>query len=185
MVADRRRFEYYSRISFCVDDIVLLDPERIIRLVRVYNNCVVWFQLQLKLSSESNAFEYSAPLMLSRILKSNMQVSFHNLANVLFLFLGATESWKRNRKPSTKHANQKPESCELCEMNTSVLAGFLGIMGRNPTAFESNQLHVAIFWFFFISLRSIPQIPFRIIGNFPELFNFNWSFLKLHGFICS
>jgi hypothetical protein len=36
---------------------------------------------------------------------------------------------------------------------------FLGIVGQDPSDSKSNWLHVDIFYFFFIHLRYISQIP--------------------------
>ena len=127
MVPDRCRFEYFSSISFCVDDIVLLDPERIISLMLqkfgttlLVDSCFNW--------NSAAAFKYSAPLMLFRILKSNIQVSFHNLAKVFFSFFGCDrklEEKSANPQPSTLIRNRNPVSFARW------IPVFWGILGHN------------------------------------------------------
>ena len=61
---------------------------------------------------------------------------------------------------------------------------FLGIVGQDPSVSESNRLHVDIFRFFFHSVEVYSIDSSKMIGNSPEVFNFNRLFLKLNRFIC-
>ena len=61
-----------------------------------------------------------------------------------------------------------------------------GIMGQDLSVPKSNRLHVVIFWFSFITLRRILHLPpFKTMGNFSEVLNFNRLFFKLDRFICN
>ena len=46
---------------------------------------------------------------------------------------------------------------------------FLGIGGHDPSDFKSNRLHVDILRFRIISIDSS-----KMIGNSPEVSNYNW-----------
>ena len=104
----------------------------------------------------------------------------------------------------------------LCiyQLGFSVWGRFLAIIGRCPTIFKSNRLHVNIFSFsfyeiggvlcgfllvfpiqpvymltsfgvFFMNMRYIPKDSSKMIGNFLEVLNFNRLFLKLNRFSCN
>jgi hypothetical protein len=49
----------------------------------------------------------------------------------------------------------------------------------------SNWLHVDIFHVLFTNLMYIILYSFRMLGNFFEVLNFIWLFLKLNQFICN
>ena len=55
------------------------------------------------------------------------------------------------------------------------------ILGRNrqhPSVFKSNPLHVVIFQYFLIEVEECFIYTSKMIGNYPEVLNFNRSFLK-------
>jgi hypothetical protein len=60
---------------------------------------------------------------------------------------------------------------------------FLGIVGQNPSDSKSNRLHVDIFRFCFDSFEVHSIDSSKMIGNSPEVSNFNRLFLKLNRFI--
>jgi hypothetical protein len=63
---------------------------------------------------------------------------------------------------------------------------FLGIVGQDPSDSKSIRLHVDIFRFCFHSFEAYSSIDSsKMIGESPEVSNFNWSFLKLNRFICN
>ena len=63
---------------------------------------------------------------------------------------------------------------------------FLGIVGQEPSDSKSSWLHVDIFRFCFHSFEVYFFIDSsKMIGNFPEVSNFNRLFLKLNQFICT
>ena len=66
----------------------------------------------------------------------------------------------------------------------SVRGKFLDIVSQDPSDSKSNRLHVDIFWFCFPSFEVLYFIDSsKMIGNPPEVANFNWLFLKLNWFI--
>jgi hypothetical protein len=70
---------------------------------------------------------------------------------------------------------------------TKVVPGkFSGIVGQDPSDSKSNQLHVdIIFRFCFHSFEVyFSTDSSKMIGNPPEVLNFNQLFLKLNRFIC-
>ena len=60
---------------------------------------------------------------------------------------------------------------------------FLGIVGQDPSDSKSTRLHVDIFWFCFHSFKVYFVDSSKMIGNSPEVSNFNRLFLKLNRFI--
>ena len=60
-----------------------------------------------------------------------------------------------------------------------------GIIGQDPSVSKSNQLHVDIFRFFFYLSQVYSIDSSRMMGNFPEVLNFNRLFLKLNRFVCN
>ena len=62
---------------------------------------------------------------------------------------------------------------------------FLGIVGQDPCDSKSSQLHVDIIRFFFHSFEVYSRYSSKMIGNSPEISNFNRLFLKLDPFICN
>ena len=58
-------------------------------------------------------------------------------------------------------------------------------VGQDPSDSESNRLHVDIFRFCFHSFEVYSIDSSKMIGNFPEVSNFNRLFLKLNRFICN
>ena len=53
---------------------------------------------------------------------------------------------------------------------------FFSIIG---TVSKSNQLHVVIFWFFFIKIEVYSMDSSKVMGHIPEPLNLNRLFLKL------
>jgi len=63
---------------------------------------------------------------------------------------------------------------------------FLGIVGQVPSVCKSSRLHVDILEFCFHSFEVYSSInSSKLIGNSPEVSNFNWLFLKLNRFVCN
>ena len=62
---------------------------------------------------------------------------------------------------------------------------FLGIVSEDPTDSKSNRLHVDIFRVCVHSCEVYFIDSSKIIGNSPEVSNFNRLFLKLNWFICN
>ena len=60
----------------------------------------------------------------------------------------------------------------------------LGIIGQNPSVYESKQLHVVIFWFFFIGCRCISWIPLKCLVTFVKCGTPTGYSLKLKRFTC-
>ena len=60
---------------------------------------------------------------------------------------------------------------------------FLGIVSQDPSDSKSNHFHVHIFQFFFHSVEIYSIDSSKMIGNPPEVSNFNRLFLKLNQFI--
>jgi hypothetical protein len=55
----------------------------------------------------------------------------------------------------------------------------------DPMVCKSNRFHVDIFRFISSNLRYVPYIPpSEMIGEFPEVLNFNRIFLELNRFVC-
>ena len=77
-----------------------------------------------------------------------------------------------NRSDTISHCNQSP----------GIL---LGIIGQNPGVSKSNRLHVVIFQFFFYDTGAYSIDSSKMMGNFPEVLDFNRLFLKLNRFICN
>ena len=50
---------------------------------------------------------------------------------------------------------------------------------------KSNHVHADIFRFFLMILEVYALNSIKLMGNFPEVLNFNRSFLKLNRFICN
>ena len=66
----------------------------------------------------------------------------------------------------------------------SVRGKFLDIVSQDPSDSKSNRLHVDILWFCFHSFEVLYFIDSsKMIGNPPEVANFNRLFLKLNRFI--
>ena len=61
---------------------------------------------------------------------------------------------------------------------------FLGIKCKDPSVSKCNQLHVDIFWFFFINLKYPWKNSCKMINNKRDVLNLNWLFLNLNRFIC-
>ena len=62
---------------------------------------------------------------------------------------------------------------------------FLNIVGQNPSASNSNQLHVVNLWNVFINMRYSLHIPLKRLGYFLKVLNSDQLFLKLNEFICN
>ena len=60
-----------------------------------------------------------------------------------------------------------------------------GIIGQDPSDSKSNRHHVEIFRFLIDWFRYILQISSKMMGNFPEVLNFNRLFLKVNRFVCN
>ena len=58
-------------------------------------------------------------------------------------------------------------------------------VGQDPGDSKSNRLHVDIFRFCFHSFEVYSIDSSKMIGNSPEVSNFNRLFLKLNRFICN
>ena len=73
----------------------------------------------------------------------------------------------------------------LHEFLRAVPGKFLGIVGQDPSDSKSNRLHVDIFRFCFHSFEVYSIDSSKMIGNSPEVSNFNRLNLKLNRFICN
>ena len=62
---------------------------------------------------------------------------------------------------------------------------FLGIVNQDPSDSKSNRLHIDIFRCYFYSFKIYYIDSSKMIGNSPEVSNFNRVFLKLSRFICN
>ena len=71
--------------------------------------------------------------------------------------------------------------CCSCASMVQRLGRFLGIIRRHPSVSKFNQLHVDVFRFFCIWIWGIFS---KVIGGFPQVWNFNRLFPKLNRFIC-
>ena len=59
-------------------------------------------------------------------------------------------------------------------------------VGQDPSDSEPKRLHVDIFRFCFHSFKEVYcKDSSKMIGNAPEVSNFDRLFLKLHRFICN
>ena len=62
----------------------------------------------------------------------------------------------------------------------------LGFVSQNPSDSKSNQLNIdMILPVLLYSVEVYSRDSSNIIGNSPEVSNFNWLFLKLNRFICN
>jgi hypothetical protein len=59
----------------------------------------------------------------------------------------------------------------------------LGIISWDPSVCKSNRLHVDILRFIYINIEVCSINSSKVIGNSPEVLNFNQLFLKLNRFI--
>ena len=62
---------------------------------------------------------------------------------------------------------------------------FLGLVGQDHSDPKSNQSHVDNFRFCFRSFEVYSIHSSKMIGEFPEILNFKWSFPKLNWFTCN
>jgi hypothetical protein len=60
----------------------------------------------------------------------------------------------------------------------------LGVLICDPSVSKSNQLHVDVFWFWFLFSLHWLYI-FSSLSNFDGILNFDQLFLKLNRFICN
>ena len=79
----------------------------------------------------------------------------------------------------------KSQNSKLQFLSSSMSGEILGIIGQDPSVSKSNQLHVDIFRFFFYLSQVYSIDSSRMMGNFPEVLNFNQLFLKLNQFVCN
>ena len=79
----------------------------------------------------------------------------------------------------------KIPNLKLQFLSSSVSGEILGITGQDPSVSKSNHLHVDIFRFFLYLSQVYSIDSSRMMGNFPDVFNFNRLFLKLNRFICN
>ena len=87
-------------------------------------------------------------------------------------------------------SNPNSEQLELAQIPRTIAfravpGKFLGIVGQDPSDSNSNQLHVDIFRFCFHSFEVHFIDSSKMIGKFPEVFNFNRLFLELNRVICN
>jgi hypothetical protein len=101
--------------------------------------------------------------------------------------------WHHWRWPRNVLLLRTSKALKNCDENITWLASpmlqrpgrFLGIIGKYPTPSKSNHLHVDIFQNFlsWIGVHSLNSS--QMIGNCPEVLNFNMIFLKLNWFVCN